>query len=650
MKSENLAIDLYELTMAQVYFKYKPETQATFDLFIRSPKRPFYVACGIDEALSYLENFRFSKNEIEYLKSLSMFDDEFIAYLKRFRFKGTVWAVEEPEIVFAQEPIMRVTAPLIEAQLAESYLLNKINCATTLATKAARVIMAAQGKSVFDFSLRRTQGIDASCACAKYSYMVGASGTSNVLAGSLYKIPVVGTMAHSFVMTFEREIESFLYFSYQFPFKTILLVDTYAVKKGIDSAIRVAHYLKRKGIEIIGIRLDSGNLLKDGHNARLSLDKEGFIDTTLIASGDLDEYKIRDLLARKAPFDAFGVGTHLGCSSDRPYTDVIYKLVEVKNRGQNFIPTMKLSEGKTTYPGRKQIIRSFDNEGFMEKDVLALDKEKVHGKKILKKVMENGKRLCREKTLEEKRKLFFSKSMLLPSYLKELDSKKYYPVDISQGLFNLAKTLGEEIRKRTKEKVLFIDIDTQEDFLHKNGALYVPDSEQILQNAKKLTSFAHKNGILIISSQDTHKKDDLEFQEFPSHCVKGTEGHRKAKETLLPKSKIITSKKLYPVEELKKLAEKYEQLIIEKYTLCVFANPNMEPLLEAVFPDKIYLYGVVTEYCIREAVEGLIKHRFPIYIIEDAVKEISSKEKEKLFANWKERGVEFVKAQDVFTL
>ena len=275
---------------------------------------------------------------------------------------------------------------------------------------------------------------------------------------------------------------------------------------------------------------------------------------------------------------------------------------------------------------------------------------KIHGKKILKKVMENGKRLYREKTLEEKRKLFLSKSTLFPGYLKELNSKKSYPVDTSPGLSNLTKTLGQEIQKRTKEKVLFIDIDTQEDFLHKNGALYVPGSEQVRQNAKKLTFFAHKNGILIISSQDTNKKDDPEFEEFASHCVKGTKGHRKAKETLLSKSKIITSKKLYPVEELKNLAEKYEQLIIEKNTLCVFANPNMEPLLEAVFPDKIYLYGLVTEYCIREAVEGLIKHSFFVYIIEDAVKEISSKEKEKLFANWKKRGVKFVKTQDVLRI
>ena len=205
-----LLVDLYELTMAQVYFQHKKNASGTFDLFIRSPNRPFYVACGIDDALRYLEDLRFTKEDIDYLRDLALFEDDFLDYLKEFKFKGEVWGVDEPEIVFPQESIARVSGNLIEAQIIESIFLNKINLATTLATKATRVVLSAKGKGIYDFSLRRTQGIEASLAVAKYSYIAGAKGTSNVYAGFLYKIPVAGTMAHSFVMSFDREIESFL--------------------------------------------------------------------------------------------------------------------------------------------------------------------------------------------------------------------------------------------------------------------------------------------------------------------------------------------------------------------------------------------------------------------------------------------------------
>ncbi|MCK4810547.1 MAG: nicotinate phosphoribosyltransferase [Candidatus Omnitrophica bacterium] len=650
LRNSDLVIDLYELTMAQVYFKHRQNAQATFDLFIRAQNRPFYVACGIDDAINSLENFKFNKNEMNYLRSLGMFDEEFLKYLANFRFEGTVWALREPEIVFAYEPILRVTGDLIEAQIVESLLLNQINLATTLATKAARVVFSAEGKGVYDFALRRTQGVDASLACAKYSYMVGAQGTSNILAGSLYKIPVVGTMAHSFVMSFDREIESFLNFAKEFPAKTILLVDTYDVKKGVESAIKVAIFLAKRGVNLVGIRLDSGDLILDACYARHLLDKKGFIDTIIFASGSLDEYKIKGLIKAKAPIDAFGIGTNMGCSSDLPYTDVIYKLVEIKGKGKSFIPAMKLSKDKVTYPGRKQVFRKFDANGKMSQDWLGLNKETMPGKRMLKKIMVKGKRICKEKTLKEKRESFLGKSFSLPDYLKDLSPQRTYSVKITKSLYSLTNSLIDQIKQRIKKKVIFLDIDTQVDFLDKKGALYIPGAEKIIVNLNKLTEFASKQKILILSSQDIHRKDDPEFKEFPPHCIKGTVGCRKIKGTLWGKNKRISSDKACSFEEIKRIKSKYPQIILEKNILNLFSNPNLLNFLEAISPDKIVVYGVATEHCIREAVEGLVKESFEIILVEDAIKEISKKEKDKLFIFWKKKGVEFIKTEKVFSL
>ncbi|UCG35548.1 MAG: nicotinate phosphoribosyltransferase [Candidatus Omnitrophota bacterium] len=645
--SNSLLIDLYELTMAQSYFRHKRDTAATFDLFIRSSNRPFYVACGVDEALSFLEDLRFTKEGIDYLRSLKIFEEDFLEYLREFKFKGEVWGLEEPEIVFAQEPILRVTGNIIEAQIVESALLNKVNLATTLATKAFRVVLAAKGRGVYDFALRRTQGQEVSLAVAKYSYIVGAKGTSNCLAGLLYSLPVAGTMAHSFVMSFEREIESFLAFAQQFPAKSILLVDTYDVKQGIASAIRVAKYLKKKGHNLLGIRFDSGDLAGDAKYARRIFDQEGLIDVLIFASGNLDEYAITKLIEKGAPIDAFGVGTHMGCSSDVPYSDVIYKLVEIKEKGKYFIPTMKLSAKKATLPSSKQILRLFDNKGKIVQDQIVLEKEKSKGKKLLRKLMEGGNRLYKEKTIQEKRRIFAEKSESLPQALKKVKTDYNYPVKVSKQLSSLTQAFALRLQKRMLTKVIFLDIDTQYDFLDKNGALYVKNSEKIIPNLKKITNFAKKHGVLIVSSQDTHHKGDPEFKEFGPHCVRGSKGHKKEKATLLDKHKLISFQKVHSLQELKDFATTYPQLILEKPILNVFSNPNTRTLLEVLFPDKIYIYGVVTEYCIKEAVEGILRLGLEVVVIEDAVKEISPKEKAKLFSLWKRQGVKFSKTEAV---
>ncbi|MDP2923350.1 MAG: nicotinate phosphoribosyltransferase [Candidatus Omnitrophota bacterium] len=646
-----LLFDLYELTMAQVYYKHKRNASATFDLFIRSQNRPFYVACGIDDALKFIAELRFTKEDIDYLRELTLFEDDFLDYLRDFKFKGEIWAVEEPEIIFSHEPILRVTANIIEAQIIESAILNKINLAVTLATKASRIVLAARGKGVYDFSLRRTQGTEAALAIAKYSYIVGAKGTSNVLAGSLYKIPVTGTMAHSYVMSFEREVESFVNFAQSFPTKTILLVDTYDVHEGIKSAIRVAKFLRREGIELLGIRLDSGNLAQDSKYARKVLDHEDLIDTDIIASGNLDEYKIEKLIEEKAPIDAFGVGTNMGCSSDMPFSDVIYKLVEIKEKGKDFVPTMKLSEAKSTLPSKKQVFRVFGRDAKMKKDIIVLDKEALNGKKLLRKVMAEGIRLYKEKDIEEKRKIFIEKIEKLPLCFHMVNPAFAYPVEISKKLSGVVNTLTTQIKNRiAKRIVFFMDIDTQYDFLDKRGSLFVKNSSSVLENIKKLTILAKKNEILIVSSQDTHTKDDPEFKEFPAHCIKGTRYHKKIKETMLKPYKVLTSKKVYSSKELKNISSRYAQIILQKDIINFFSNPNIPNLLETIFPEKIYVYGVVTEYCIKEAVEGIIKSGFPVAVVEDAIREISQKEKDKLFSAWRKRGVEFITTRELLRL
>lgn len=348
--------------------------------------------------------------------------------------------------------LMMVSANLIEAQIIESALLNKVNLATTLATKAGRIVLAAAGKKVYDFSLRRTQGIDASLAAAKYSYIAGAKGTSNVYAGFTYGIPVSGTMAHSFVMSFDREIDSFRAFARTLPSKSILLVDTYNVKKGIASVIKVTKTLKSENINILGIRLDSGNLAADAKYARRQLDKAGLKKIGIFASGDLDEYRIEKLIQKNAPIDAFGVGTRMGCSADMPYSDTIYKLVEIRKNNKDFTPAMKLSKNKATLPSRKQVFRNFNKKGIMIKDSIGLEKEKLSGKKLLKKLMVEGRRLYKTKGLDEKQAIFFKKTHSLPAGLKTVKSNYFYPVNISPKLKALTEKLITEINSRISSK------------------------------------------------------------------------------------------------------------------------------------------------------------------------------------------------------
>ena len=450
-KPANLSMftDLYELTMCASYLDNNMFQPATFDLFVRRlpENRGYLLVAGLEQVLHYLENCRFNDAHLAYLKKQG-FNNKFIEYLEGFKFTGDVLAMPEGTAAFPCEPLIRVTAPIIEAQLVETFLLNTVNLQTMLATKASRVVQAAQGKTVVEFGLRREHGIDAGMKAARASYIAGCQGTSNVLAGITYGIPVFGTMAHSFVMAFDHEVDAFRAFAKTFPNKSTLLIDTYNDLQGAKNAAIVAKELEAQGYKLSGVRLDSGDLAETSKKVRRLLDEKGLSYVNIFASGDLDEYRIDELLRKGARIDAFGVGTRMGTSADKPYVDVIYKLCETQGDDGDFSPIMKLSEGKITLPGRKQVYRFKDQQGNYVKDVIALDDEKMEGEPLLINVMEDGKRIYELPSLEEVRSEAKENLSRLPEKYKKLTNPPPYPVELSEALEDLRKTLIDKLMKK----------------------------------------------------------------------------------------------------------------------------------------------------------------------------------------------------------
>lgn len=447
----SLLVDLYELTMAECYFHYKRKAQATFDLFARglALNRAYLVSCGLEDVLNYIKGLRFRREDIDYLNRQRIFSEDFLDYLSGFRFEGDIWAMPEGTLFFANEPVIRVTASIMEGQILESALLNTINLQTMIASKAMRVVSVSKEKGVYDFSLRRTHGIDAAVKVSRAAYIAGFKGTSNVLASRLYKIPPVGTMAHSFVMSFRHEIDSFLAYGNVFPGRTTLLVDTYNTKKGIENAIIIGIYLKEKGYRLNGIRLDSGDIVSLSKMARRMLDRAGLGFVNIFASGNLDEFKIKYLLGRGACVDNFGVGTNMGTSIDAPCLDVIYKISEVTDENGNFLPTMKLSKNKVTYPGRKQVFRIKDSKGKFLGDVLGLEKEKIRGAiPLLVKVVDKGRIIYRGPPIDKIRDYARDNLSRFPGRIKEVYPRYEYPVAISPGLKDLTRSLSRQLKKR----------------------------------------------------------------------------------------------------------------------------------------------------------------------------------------------------------
>ena len=448
-RPDNLALltDLYELTMAACYFEYSMFTKATFSLFIRKypPNRRYFVSAGLDDVLTFLENLKFSKEDLDYLENTKLFSPDFLHYLSNLRFTGDVFAIPEGRIFFKDEPILEVTAPIIEAQLVEPLIINTINFQVSVATKASRCLYAAKGRKLVDFSLRRTHGTDAALKVARASYIAGFMGTSNVLAGKVYNIPTFGTMAHSFILSFDKELSAFRAFSKVFPENTVLLIDTYDTITGAYKAAAVGKEMRERGLKLKGVRLDSGDTPSLSRQVRKILNESGLNDVSIFVSGGFDEYKIAEVIEKGAEIDAFGVGTKMGVSADAPYTDIAYKLVKYNNR-----PVLKLSAGKETLVDEKQIYRFVEN-GRLKKDVIALRHEPIEeGEPILQPVMREGKRVSPSDSLEEIRERFFEEFLKLDEELKELEPKKEFPIELSPGL----RKLQERVTYKILEKEL----------------------------------------------------------------------------------------------------------------------------------------------------------------------------------------------------
>lgn len=427
-----LFTDLYELTMAASYHGHQISGAATFSLFVRNypPRRNYFVAAGLEDVLNELEAFSFSDEELAYLRNTGLFKDDFISFLSGLRFSGEVYAMPEGTIFFPNEPVLEITAPIIEAQLLETFLLNKIGFSSMVASKAARCIHAAEGRPLIDFSLRRTQEQDAGLMVARSTFMAGFAATSNVLAGKIYGIPVSGTMAHSYVTAFNSEEDAFRAYSRTFPDNSIFLIDTFDTLEGARRAATVASEMQQKGKSIIGVRIDSGDMVDLSRKVRRIFDEAGLSEVKIFASGGFDEYKIAQTIARDARIDAFGVGTKVGVSADAPYLNVIYKMVRFNGRD-----VRKLSPGKATLAGAKQVFRSLDPDGRFQEDVIGLRDEQVKGATpLLEKVMEKGKCLKSPPPLQAIREKFKQEFSRLPENTKSIFEHKIYPVHLSKRL------------------------------------------------------------------------------------------------------------------------------------------------------------------------------------------------------------------------
>src|SRR4051812_32623699 len=426
-----LLVDQYEITMAASYHRLGRNDPAVFEHFIRRipPNRDWLLVCGLGPTLRLIAEMRFGERELEFLRSLKC-DDDFLAYLESFRFTGDIDAMPEGTIAFANEPLVRVTAPLIEAQLIETLLLNQINFQTMIATKAARVVLAAHGDgdSVIDFSPRRDHGLDAAMKVARASAIAGFGGTSNVAAAMRYGLTPVGTMAHSYVLSFESEQEAFECFMRSNPGNAVLLVDTYDTLEGVRRAVGAS---RATGIPLTGIRLDSGDIPSLAGETRRLLDEEGFEDTRIVASGDLEEHRIAEMCRAEVPVDVWGVGTEVGTSRDSPVVNGVYKLV-ADRRGNAWRGVAKLSEAKETLPGAKQVFRTF-RDGTMSADVVGTANEELEGEALLVPAMRRG-RIVAAETLEQMRGRVRRSLDLLPLALRSPGEKPRYPVSYSERL------------------------------------------------------------------------------------------------------------------------------------------------------------------------------------------------------------------------
>lgn len=439
-----LLTDLYQLTMLNAYNARGMHDVAVFELFVRKlpPGRNFLVAAGLEQALAYLERLHFTAEEIEWVAHDGRFSPALVRELADFRFTGDVDAMPEGTVFFPDEPILRVTAPMPQAQLAESRLLNLVHYETVVASKAARCVLAAPGKMLVDFGLRRAHGAEAGMLAARASYVAGFAGTATVLAGVQMQIPMFGTMAHSFVQAHDDEAEAFEHFARIYPRDAVLLIDTYDTEAAARKVVALAQRLQGEGIRLRGVRLDSGDLAALSRGVRQILDEGGLREMTIFASGNLDEYRLRELTAAGAPIDGYGIGTSLVTSLDAPSLDAVYKLEEYAGK-----PRRKRSSGKATWPGRKQVYRHSDTEERFAYDVLALESESSQGNALLAPVMRKGHRVHGPESLDTMRARTAKQLARLPRCLQALETSPIpYGVEIAAAVRELAAAVDRVTR------------------------------------------------------------------------------------------------------------------------------------------------------------------------------------------------------------
>ena len=437
-----LLTDLYELTMAQAYLEQGMTGPAVFEFFVRKlpANRNFLVAAGLEQVLSYLADLHVTQEELVWLERSGQFSSGFLRDLETLRFTGDVDAMAEGTVFFPHQPILRVTAPLPQAQLVESRVMNLLNFQTMVASKAARSVLVAGGKPLIDFGLRRAHGAEAGLLAARASYLSGFAGTATVLAGKVFGIPLFGTMAHSFVQAHEDEFLAFEHFAQAHPENVVLLIDTYDTEAAAQKVVWLAPKLNARGISVKGVRLDSGDLADHARRVRRILDEGGLSQTEILASGNLDEYRLRDLVNNDTPIDSFAVGTAMTASSDAPSLDCAYKLQEYAGR-----PTRKRSEGKATWPGRKQAYRYYTTDARLSHDIVTTVHDRRPGEPLLRSVMKEGRRLELAPDLGETRQYVAAQLRQLPESLRALEIGPSYDVQISQDLQSLAQAVDRSL-------------------------------------------------------------------------------------------------------------------------------------------------------------------------------------------------------------
>jgi len=435
-----LLTDLYQLTMVQAYLEQGMEDEAVFELFVRKLPihRNFLLATGLEQAVEFLSGLHVTTEELAWLESTGRFNSTLLRYLEGLRFTGEVHAMPEGTIFFPHEPILRIVAPLPQAQLVETRIMNLLNFQTMIASKAARSVLVAGGKPLIDFGLRRAHGAEAGLLAARASYLAGFAGTSTALAGMEYDIPIYGTMAHSFVQAHKDETIAFEHFAQAQPKNAVLLIDTYDTEAAAHKVVALAPSLRQQGITVKGVRLDSGDLADHARNVRRILDEGGLLQAQILASGNLDEYQLQRLIASGAPIDSFAVGTAMTTSADAPSLDCAYKLQEYAGR-----PCRKRSEGKATWPGRKQVYRQYRRDGRCDYDLVTTVQAPGTGDPLLHPVMTGGRRLAPPQELTKLRQRAATQLALLPDSLRRLACDHPYDVRISQPLQDLAHTVDQ---------------------------------------------------------------------------------------------------------------------------------------------------------------------------------------------------------------